>query len=92
MVTVKAPTNRRHHRGVPLKSAKGSMDMMSAYIARAGGYCGSDPTFAAWWLMRKRCGAARIIADGGRRCGHQMKPLRLCPTRPRGPAADPSAS
>jgi hypothetical protein len=45
MVTVKAPTNRRHHRGVPLKSAKGSMDMMSAYIARAGGYCGSDPNF-----------------------------------------------
>jgi transposase len=31
MVTVKAPTNRRHHRGVPLKSAKDRMDIISAY-------------------------------------------------------------
>src|ERR1700761_3247263 len=31
MVTVKAPTNRHHHRGVPLKSAKDRMDIISAY-------------------------------------------------------------
>jgi len=31
MVTVKAPTKRRHHRGVPLKSAKDRMDIISAY-------------------------------------------------------------
>jgi hypothetical protein len=31
MVTVKAPTNRHHHRGVPLKSAKERMDIISAY-------------------------------------------------------------
>src|SRR5215470_7922084 len=31
MVTVKAPTNQRHHRGVPLKSAKDRMDIISAY-------------------------------------------------------------
>jgi hypothetical protein len=31
MVTVKAPTNRRHHRGVPLKCAKDRMDIISAY-------------------------------------------------------------
>jgi hypothetical protein len=31
MVTVKAPTKRHHHRGVPLKSAKDRMDIISAY-------------------------------------------------------------
>ncbi len=31
MVTVKAPTNRHHHQGVPLKSAKDRMDIISAY-------------------------------------------------------------
>ena len=31
MVTVKVPTKRRHHRGVPLKSAKDRMDIISAY-------------------------------------------------------------
>jgi transposase len=31
MVTVKAPSNRHHHRGVPLKSAKDRMDIISAY-------------------------------------------------------------
>ena len=33
MVTVKAPTNRRHHRGLPLKSAKDRMDIISAYYS-----------------------------------------------------------
>ena len=31
MVTVKVPTTHRHHRGVPLKSAKERMDIISAY-------------------------------------------------------------
>jgi transposase len=31
MVTVKVPTTHRHHRGVPLKSAKDRMDIISAY-------------------------------------------------------------
>ncbi len=31
MVTVKVPTTHRHHRGVPLKSAKERMDTISAY-------------------------------------------------------------
>jgi transposase len=31
MVTVKVPTTRRRHRGVPLKSAKDRMDIISAY-------------------------------------------------------------
>lgn len=31
MVTVKVPTSHRHHRGVPLKSAKDRMDIISAY-------------------------------------------------------------
>ena len=40
MVTVKAPTNRRHHRGVPLKSAKDRMDIISAYY-ELGSYRGA---------------------------------------------------
>jgi Homeodomain-like domain len=31
MVTVKVRTSHRHHRGVPLKSAKDRMDIISAY-------------------------------------------------------------
>lgn len=31
MVTVKVPTSHRYHRGVPLKSAKDRMDIISAY-------------------------------------------------------------
>ena len=31
MVTVKVPTTHHHHRGVPLKSAKDRMDIISAY-------------------------------------------------------------
>jgi Homeodomain-like domain len=31
MVTVEAPTKRRHHRGVPLKTAKDRMDIIAAY-------------------------------------------------------------
>jgi transposase len=31
VATVKAPTTHRHHRGVPLKSAKDRMDIISAY-------------------------------------------------------------
>jgi len=48
MVTVKAPTNRHHHRGVPLKSAKDRMDIISAY-QQVGSYraaadmCGTTP-------------------------------------------------
>lgn len=37
MATVKAPTNRRRHRGVPLKSTKDRMDIISAY-QRLGSY------------------------------------------------------
>ena len=40
MVTVKAPTNRHHHRGVPLKSAKDRMDIISAYY-ELGSYRGA---------------------------------------------------
>lgn len=40
MVTVKAPTKRRHHRGVPLKSAKDRMDIISAYY-ELGSYRGA---------------------------------------------------
>lgn len=40
MATVKAPTNRRHHRGVPLKSAKDRMDIISAY-QQLGSYRGA---------------------------------------------------
>jgi hypothetical protein len=40
MVTVKAPTKRRHHRGVPLKSAKDRMDIISAY-QQLGSYRGA---------------------------------------------------
>jgi transposase len=40
MVTVKAPTKRRHHRGVPLKSAKDRMDIISAY-QQVGSYRGA---------------------------------------------------
>ena len=45
MVTVKAPTNRHHHRGVPLKSAKDRMDIISAY-QQLGSY-GPPPMRAA---------------------------------------------
>src|SRR3982074_1884817 len=46
MVTVKAPTKRRHHRGVPLKSAKDRMDIISAYqqlgsYRAAADHCGT---------------------------------------------------
>lgn len=46
MVTVKAPTNRHHHPGVPLKSAKDRMDIISAYqqlgtYQAAAEYCGT---------------------------------------------------
>ena len=48
MVTVKVPTTHRHHRGVPLKSAKDRMDIISAY-QQVGSYraaadlCGTTP-------------------------------------------------
>ena len=48
MVTVKVPTTHRHHRGVPLKSAKERMDIISAY-QQLGSYraaaeqCGTTP-------------------------------------------------
>ena len=48
MVTVKVPTTHRHHRGVPLKSAKERMDVISAY-QQVGSYrgaaelCGTTP-------------------------------------------------
>lgn len=46
MATVKAPTKRRHHRGVPLKSAKDRMDIISAYqqlgsYRAAADHCGT---------------------------------------------------
>ena len=40
MVTVKVPTKRHHHRGVPLKSAKDRMDIISAY-QQVGSYRGA---------------------------------------------------
>jgi len=40
MVTVKVPTIRHHHRGVPLKSAKDRMDIISAY-QQLGSYRGA---------------------------------------------------
>jgi hypothetical protein len=40
MVTVKVPTTHRHHRGVPLKSAKDRMDIISAY-QQVGSYRGA---------------------------------------------------
>ena len=52
MVTVKAPTNRRHHRGVPLKSAKDRMDIISAYY-ELGSYRGAAD----------RCGIDRHEAE-----------------------------
>jgi transposase len=40
MVTVKVPTTHHHHRGVPLKSAKDRMDIISAY-QQVGSYRGA---------------------------------------------------
>jgi transposase len=40
MVTVKVPTRHHHHRGVPLKSAKDRMDIISAY-QQVGSYRGA---------------------------------------------------
>lgn len=38
MVTVKAPTTQRHHRGVPLKSAKDRMDIIISAYQQLGSY------------------------------------------------------
>jgi len=60
-VTVKVPTTHRHHRGVPLKSAKERMDVISAY-QQVGSYrgaaelCGTTPKTVKRVVERFECG------------------------------------
>jgi hypothetical protein len=53
MVTVKAPTNRHHHRGVPLKCAKDRMDIISAYY-ELGSYRGAADRYGTTHRTVKR--------------------------------------
>ena len=75
MVTVKVPTTHRHHRGVPLKSAKDRMDIISAY-QQVGSYrgaaelCGTTHRTVKKVVEKFEAGESRTAAG---RAGSQLR-------------------
>ena len=74
MVTVKVPTSHRHHRGVPLKSARDRMDIISAY-QQVGTYRGAAEMCGTTHKTVKRV-VERAEAGDARRSGRRGPQLR----------------